>query len=193
MYLRCTQARVALRARVLSYNRSMKLKTLESSLFEAACKEVGKHASNSQIMTYIDAKSRGRHKFCIECGAPLPYSGFYVRRIKYAPVGLTLECKDCINKESLKLREKSKNKEQVRNNSDFVRWSLDDDTFICDNYYYATDKELAKRLGRSEGEVKVHRLNDLKLRRYVTLDKSLRQRRFILSQLRRLDRLTTKN
>ena len=178
--------------RTLSYNKSMKLKTLESSLFEAACKEVGKHASNSQIMTYVDAKSRGRHKFCIECGAPLPYSGFYVRRVTYTPVGLTLECKDCISKESLKIREKFKNKDRTRRKSDSVQWPLDDDVFICENYYYATDKELAKRLGRSEGEVKAHRLNDLRLRRHVSIDESLRQRRSILSQLRRLDRIKKK-
>ena len=171
----------------------MKLKTLESSLFEFACQELGAHSSNVRIITFVEAKSRGRHKFCIECGAPLPYRAFYVRRDMYTPVGLTLECKDCVNAKSLKSREKAKVKERPLGQSNFVHWPLADDTFICNNYYYATDKELAKRLGRAESEVKFHRINDLHLRRHVALDESLRQRRSILSQLRRLDRCMKKN
>ena len=170
----------------------MKLKTLESSLFEFACQELGAHSSNVRIITFVEAKSRGRHKFCIECGAPLPYRAFYVRRDMYTPVGLTLECRDCINAASLKLREKNKKKERPLGQTNFVHWPLKDDAFICNNYFYATDKELARRLGRAESEVKVHRMNDLKLRRNVTLDESLRQRRSMLSQLRRLDNYVNK-
>lgn len=171
----------------------MALKTIEMTLFECACKELGMHSPNAHLIAFVDARSQHRHKVCSECGASLPYRGFYVRRNVYTPASLTTECRVCISEKALKTQDARKNSAKPRDGDVGLFWSLEDDAFLCKNYFYATDKELAKRLGRTEAEVKARRVQDLNLKRSATLNESLKQRRAALSYSRRLHELAAED
>ena len=164
----------------------MKLKTIEETLFEYARQELGEHAPNDHFIAFVDARSMRRHKLCIECGDTLPYRGFYVRRIAHMPVGLTFECRRCVSEKAFMNHETRKINTRPKSVDSGMLWSLEDDAFICKNYFYATDKELAKRLGRTESEVKMRRAQSLNLKRSATLNESLKQRRIALSISRQL-------
>lgn len=164
----------------------MTLKTIEMTLFEYACQELGMHSPNNHLIAFVDARSQRRRKVCSECGASLPYRGFYVRRNVYTPVSLTTECRVCVSEKALMNHETRKANTRSRGSDAGMLWSLEDDAFICKNYFYATDKELARRLGRTEGEIKARRVYSLNLKRSATLNESLKQRRLALSISRQL-------
>ena len=164
----------------------MKLKTIDEALFEYARQELGVHSLNNHLIAFVDAHSERRHRTCIECGAQLPYRGFYVIRNAYAPIGLTRECRNCVNAKALKNQEVRQKSAKQKCGDAGMFWSPGDDAFICKHYFYATDKELAKRLGRTESEVKIHRAHDLNLKRSVTLNESLKQRNIALLNSKRL-------